>query len=549
MPHLIFSQHGKTLLQVPLTKQNTQVGRSQACDVVLSEPTISRLQFSVYQLEGSYFVKNLGKAKLKLNGKIVEASSISENDFLELEAWRIALGNSDSSSLENQEDTYVSHAISGTTQALHLSRVGEELHYETLQLKVQSPQGSVKFYPIQQGTNTLGKSPACDIKIEDSYVSDTHAKLICQDSKVLIYDLQSTNGTYVNGLKAREVELDENSVVKIGQSEITLELKSHSQKIKGLSANSFGPFVGKSKAMRELYALIQQVASTHAPICIFGETGTGKELVAKSLHDLSGRKEKAWVVLNCGAIAKELIQSELFGHEKGAFTGAQQQHKGVFEQAQGSTLFLDEIAELPLDLQTNLLRVLETGKIRRVGSVQEIPVDVRIVCATHQDLARLVSEKKFREDLFFRLHVLPLYLAPLRERKEDIPLLAEHFLKIFLPEGRTLIWSAETLDFLMNQDWPGNVREFKNAIQRAVILAKKAVLEPSDFGFLSSRGAACCAQNEGAPRGTPTNLQDIEKQVILQELERQKDNRLATAKALGISKSTLYEKFKLYGIK
>ncbi len=545
MPHLIFSQHGKTLLQVPLTKKNTQVGRSQSCDVILTEPTISRLQFSVYQLEGSYFVKNLGKAPLKLNGQIVEASSISEKDFLELEGWRIALGNEAPDTSENQDDTYVSQAVSGTTKALHLSRVGEELFYETLQLKINSPAG-VKFFPLQQGTNTLGKGISCDIKIEDAYVSEVHAKLICEDSKVLIYDLQSTNGTYVNGLKIKEVELDEKSIIKIGESELCLELKTHSQKIKELSTNAFGPFVGKSKVMRELYALIQQIASTSAPVCIFGETGTGKELVARSLHDLSDRKEKAWVALNCGSIAKELIQSELFGHEKGAFTGAQQQHKGVFEQAKGGTLFLDEIAELPLDLQTSLLRVLETGKIRRVGGTQEVPVDVRIVCATHQDLARLVSEKKFREDLFFRLHVLPLYLAPLRERKEDIPLLANYFLQQFLPSHRKLSFSPETLNFLGEQKWPGNVREFKNAIQRAVIMAKQEVLEPSHFGFLTNKGNSDISPTPSLPS---SSLQDIEKQVILKELERQKDNRLATAKALGISKSTLYEKLKGYGIK
>lgn len=546
MPLLIFSQHGKTLLQVPLTKPHTQIGRSAQCDVILSEPSISRLQFSIYQMEGSYFVKNLGKAKLKLNGREVESSPVSERDCLELEHWKIALADQ-APHEELPDDTYVSDVGMRDTRILHLSRVGEELHYDSLQVRVQSPGGEGKCFPLHSGTNTLGKAPSCDIRLKDDFVSEVHAKLICEEEKISIYDLQSTNGTYVNGLRVKEAELDENSLIQIGQSEIRLEMKACSQKIRSLPVSSFGPFVGRSQAMQELYSLIQQVAPTNAPVCVFGETGTGKELVAQSLHDLSPRKNKPWMAINCAAIAKELIHSELFGHEKGAFTGADQQRKGLFELAQAGTLFLDEIAELSLDLQSSLLRVLETGKIRRVGGSREIPVDVRIVCATHQDLTRLVSEKKFREDLFFRLHVLPLYLPALRERKEDIPLLAEHFLKMFLPKGRSLQFSGQALDFLMSQDWAGNVREFKNTIQRAVVLAKEDILTPDDFAFLGIGGGGSRTARIGSEK--QKSLNDIEKQVILQELARQKDNRLATAKALGISKSTLYEKLKLYGIK
>lgn len=539
MPHLIFSQHGKTLLQFPLTKSNTQIGRSSECDVVLTEASISRLQLSVHQIEGSYFVKNLGKAKLKLNGKEVESSSLSEKDYLELETWRIHLEHSEKNTL--QDETYISDAGMQSTQVLNLSRVGQDLHYESLVLKVQSPHEAEKIFQLREGTNTIGKAISCDIRLSDSYASDVHAKLICEKGKVLLYDLKSTNGTFVNGMKVGEVELEEGSICKMGHSEIRIEMKSQVHSIQALPATSFGPFIGQSKAMQELYSLIQQIAPTSAPVAILSETGTGKELVAQSLHDLSGRKG-SWIPLNCGAIAKELIQSELFGHEKGAFTGAQQQRHGVFEQAKGGTLFLDEVAELPLELQASLLRVLETGKIRRVGGTQEIAVDVRVICATHQDLPRLVAEKKFREDLYFRLNVLPIFLPPLRERQEDIPLLANHFIKIFSSARKSLSESA--VRFLQSQDWPGNIRELKNAIQRAVILAKGEVLESSDFSFL----AASTKPAEPKISATLPNLMDVEKNFILQELERQNFNKLATSKALGIAKSTLYEKLKLYGI-
>ncbi len=547
MPHLLFSQHGKTLLQVPLSKENIQIGRSQACDIVLNEPTISRLQLAVYQIEGSYFVKNLGKAKLKLNGHEIESAPFLEKDHLELENWQISFSHSQENEKKNDE-TYVSDAGMQRTQVLHLSRVEDTLHYESLELHVLSPGEELKIYPLQQAVLTIGKSSSCDIKLVDPFVSEVHAKLISQHNKVIIYDLQSTNGTFMNGIKIGEVEAKVGIPLQMGKSELKLESISHQKKIQPVYTHEFGPLVGQSKIMRELYALIQQVAPVNIPVCILGETGTGKELVAKCLHDLSPRKSGPWIALNCGAIAKELIQSEFFGHEKGAFTGAHQPHKGVFEQASGGTLFLDEIGELPLELQASFLRILETGKLRRVGGSEEIGVDVRIVCATHRDLSEMIAHKTFREDLFFRLHVFPLFLPPLRLRKEDVPILAEHFLSFLTPPERKLSLSKECREFLVQYPWWGNVRELKNAIQRALILVKNEILQASDFSFLEiTRGNEAVS----GPSKNPMNgkLEEIEKQFILKEFQAQNHNKIATARALGIAKSTLYDKLRLYGIK
>lgn len=545
MTHLLLSQHGKTHLRVPLRKSNTQLGRSMECDVVLVDPNISRFQLSIYQMEGSYFVKNLGKAPLRLNGKEIEASPFREGDCLELEAWRILLNQSPSLIAD---ETYVSDAGMAATQALHLSRVGQDLHFESLLMRVSSPGEAIRKIPLKPGTNTVGKAASCDIRVADPYVSEVHAKIFYEGGKVSLYDLRSTNGSYLDGVKVTEAEIKEGSVCKIGNSELCLVSESHAQKITPLEAEAFGPFIGRSRQMRELYAFIRQVAPSNAPVCILGETGAGKELVAQSLHELSGRKSGPWIALNCGAIAKELIQSELFGHEKGAFTGALQQRLGVFEQAKGGTLFLDEIAELPLELQASLLRVLESGKLRRVGGSQEIPVHARILCATHQDLPTLVAEKKFREDLYFRLYVLPLYLPALRERKEDIPLLAEHFLKMFTPPGGKKSIRPDALQFLEECEWRGNVRELRNAIQRAMILSNNESLEPSDFAFLKVEKGSVAASGNNALNPGASTLLEKEKQFILQELQRQSHNKAATAKALGIAKSTLYEKLKTYNL-
>ena len=269
--------------------------------------------------------------------------------------------------------------------------------------------------------------------------------------------------------------------------------------------------------------------------------------MARALHDLSPRQLKPFVALNCGAISRELIESELFGHEKGAFTGAHQQRKGVFEQADGGTLFLDEIGELSLDLQSSLLRVLEIGKLRRVGGNQEISVDVRVLCATHRDLTSEVKEGKFREDLFFRLFVFPIFLPPLRNRREDILLLANRFLEEISPKGKKLKLSPDAIRYLESQEWRGNVRELKNRIQRAIVLTREGEIHLEQVKLPQTPSSS---QDRPLLESLPSvsTLQEIEKQAILRELRVQGDNRLAAAKALGIAKSTLYEKLRQYGI-
>ena len=311
----------------------------------------------------------------------------------------------------------------------------------------------------------------------------------------------------------------------------------------------FGPMIGNSPAMQRVYDLIAKVAPTEAGVLVVGESGTGKELVAQTLHELGPRRKGPFLPVNCGAVPSNLIESELFGHERGSFTGATQQHRGFFERASNGTLFLDEITEMPPDLQTKLLRVLETGAVNRIGSEQPIQVNVRLVAATNRSPQEAVRDGKLREDLFYRLNVFPIALPPLRDRGRDVELLAEHFLdRLNQAEGTNKNLSAEARESLRRHSWPGNVRELKNAIQRAFILSESAVgsellgvdtlSTPTTGGSRNTGGLGAIAV------GLP--LDEVERIMIQATLEQCGGDKRRTADVLGISLKTLYNRLNLY---
>jgi DNA-binding NtrC family response regulator/HAMP domain-containing protein len=302
----------------------------------------------------------------------------------------------------------------------------------------------------------------------------------------------------------------------------------------------FGELVGKDPEMRVIYKLIEDVAPSDATVLIQGESGTGKELVARAIHQLSLRQGGPFIVINCSAYPATLLESELFGHEKGAFTGALRQKAGRFEQADGGTVFLDEVGDIPLPAQIKLLRVLQTRKFERVGGEVTLAVDVRILAATHKDLVQEVRNGNFREDLFYRLNVIPIFLPPLRERKNDIPLLVEHFLALFAEEKRKNIQgvSSEALRFLLDYPWPGNVRELENTIEHAVVLAKAGQVEAWDLPS---------AIQAIAPGTSPT-LAQREGKTLIEILEECAWNKKLAAQRLGISRSTLYLMLKKHKI-
>jgi DNA-binding NtrC family response regulator len=307
----------------------------------------------------------------------------------------------------------------------------------------------------------------------------------------------------------------------------------------------FGKIVGRSPAMQRVYDLVARVAPTQASVLLTGESGTGKELVAETIHQLSRRKERPFLAVNCGALAQGLVESELFGHEKGSFTGAERTRRGYFEEASGGTMFLDEVTEMPPDLQVKLLRVLETGTVLRVGASGNVGVDVRVVAATNRDPERALAEGKLREDLYYRLNTFPIALPPLRERGEDIELLAQHFLaEVNEREGTGKGWAPRALAKLGAYAWPGNVRELKNVVERAAILADAEIGEellPDGPGAPAPPAGASAVQV-----AVGSSLAQAERRLILATLQQVGGDKRKAAAILGISVKTLYNRLNVY---
>jgi len=308
----------------------------------------------------------------------------------------------------------------------------------------------------------------------------------------------------------------------------------------------FQEMVGLSKPIQEVYRKIQEVAPTDIPVLILGESGTGKELVAKAIHDLSPQREGTFVAVNTGGIPKDLIASELFGHLKGAFTGAISDKKGKFEEAHNGTLFLDEISTMSIPVQISLLRVLETNIIERVGSTKPIKVNVRIICASNEDLQELIKQQKFREDLYYRLNVFNINLPPLRKRKQDIPYLVKYFRSMFNIELNKNIKeiTPEALQILKEYSWPGNIRELRNVLLRAVLSAEEIL----DAKYLPAELTQNKIGSEMITFRAGTPLSQVEKVMILQTLQAVKGNKLKAAEILGITRRSLYNKLEAYQI-
>ncbi len=309
----------------------------------------------------------------------------------------------------------------------------------------------------------------------------------------------------------------------------------------------FGDMWGGSPSMKRVYEQVSRVAATAVTVLIQGESGTGKELVAQTIHSLSRRRSRPFLAINCGAISPHLMESEIFGHEKGSFTGANRQHLGFFERAHGGTLFLDEITEMPPDLQVKLLRVLETGTFNRVGSTETQRADVRVLGATNRVPERAVVDGKLREDLLYRLNVFPLRLPPLRERREDIALLADHFLaEICKEEGKEKRLSKSAYERMNEYDWPGNVRELRNVVQRAYVMASGATINDEWLELQAGRSSPANAESILSIR-IGTTLADVERELIFATLEHFEGHKERTAAALGVSLKTLYNRLKEYG--
>jgi DNA-binding NtrC family response regulator len=348
---------------------------------------------------------------------------------------------------------------------------------------VTAPDGEVREHDLARRSITLGSHPDCDVVLDDPEVSRHHAQLEAQPDGFRLRDLGSKNGSWLvagaTATRFTDIFLEAGSVWRLGRHLLRFTPTEEQVEVRLSGRGRFGAMLGASTAMRELFGVLARVAPTEATVLVEGESGTGKELVARAVHDHSKRAKGPFVVFDCSAVPRDLAESELFGHVRGAFTGAVSDRKGAFELASGGTLFLDELGELAPDLQPKLLRALESRRVHPVGGSAEVACDTRIVAATNRDLKREVGEGNFREDLYYRLAVIQVQLPPLRKRVEDIPLLVEHFLgELSRAAGRSdLQVSFSTMEKLKRHRWPGNVRELRNFVERAAVLAEGGRVE------------------------------------------------------------------------
>jgi transcriptional regulator with GAF, ATPase, and Fis domain len=410
----------------------------------------------------------------------------------------------------------------------------------------------------------IGKSPDNDLVLADATVSRDHCEIVRDARGYLLRDLGSTNGTLLDGAEIREGYLRAGAVISVGRVELKVRPFAERFDVLPSERECFGELWGRQPAMREVFGLLERLAPSDATLLIGGETGTGKDLLARAVHAESPRAKGPFIVVDCGAVVASLIESELFGHEKGSFTGAVEARKGAFELAHKGTLFLDEIGELPRDVQPKLLRALESRRIRRVGGEREIAIDIRVLAASHRDLKLEVERGNFREDLYFRLAVVPLYLPPLRERRPDIPFIAHKLLARICaetaPDAEPLALDSDPLHTLSAHDWPGNVRELRNVLERSALMARAG--GQREVRVLGLPANAAQAQHAaGPPAPAPFDAtksyretreaweSDFERRYVAWLLAGHEGNVSSAARAADMDRKYLYKLAKKHGLR
>ncbi len=416
--------------------------------------------------------------------------------------------------------------------------------------------------PVFSGEEALEKikNQSFDIVLTDLKMREMdgialleHCRRLSPDTRVVMMTAYGTVETAVKAIKLGAVDFllkpvspDTLEHILSRVTEV-LKLRAENEILRKDVESKFHNIIGKTPVMKEVFDLIQSVADARSTVMITGGSGTGKELVARAIHYSSNRREGPFIKLNCAALPENLVEAELFGYEKGAFTDAKKTHRGRFELADGGTLLLDEISEMPLNLQSKLLRVLQEREFERVGSTSTIAVDVRIIATSNRNLKEYISRGEFREDLFFRLNVIPIHLPPLEERKEDIPILVEHFIDRYNHQNGRSVKGIESsaLRVFMKYHWPGNVRELENLIERAVVTGKSEMLTEDDFPAELSLGRA---GDDLSGLRVPMKLEEGSKYLILKTLEKFNGNKTRAAEALGITTRTIRNKLNEYSL-
>jgi DNA-binding NtrC family response regulator len=414
-------------------------------------------------------------------------------------------------------------------------------------LVIKGPDRGEAVRLTESGPVYFGSSPSCELALSDKTVSRKHLMAELVGDEVVMRDNNSTNGTFIQGSRFKEITIGFGAEVKLGRTVIKFLPDEEVVDPEPLERNSFGQLLGGDTKMRQLFKLLHDVSGTDATVLIEGETGTGKELIAEEIHNHSSRRDGPFRVFDCGSVPRELIESALFGHVKGSFTGAITDRKGAFAEAHGGTIFLDEIGEMALDLQPSLLRVLDKRAVRKVGSNTYEKIDVRVVAATNRDLRAEVAKKNFREDLYYRLAVIRVSVPPLRERGTDIPLLVQHFVNS-LSSGRPLHVPPEDMARIQRHSWPGNVRELRNVIERACILTHGDAVGIDDALIEEAAPALGIRTDLPFKEAKGQLVEMFEREYIEDLMRRHKMNLSAAAREAQIDRKHLRELIRKYGL-
>lgn len=529
MTYIHLLQNGRMISHVALTGACT-IGRDPTTTLPIPDPAISRLHCVVEPSGDAWQLRDHSTNGTFLNGERVEKHAIDIGDTISVGTWTL---------LVTDQSPDVHHTVVSPRRATpitHFDATTHVLSRQHIRLTLKGPGKRPKVSTFHHTPIMIGTHPSCDLVVDAPAIAPIHCRIEREGDDYWLIDEGSEAGLYWMRERITRHCLPTHGAWLMGDLHVRCVIEELHQTI---TPDASSPsLVGTSRAMRHIIALIQSVADTDATVCITGETGTGKEMVARAIHDASSRAPHPFVAVNCGAIPANLIESELFGHEKGAFTGTATQHRGFFEQADGGTLFLDEIGEMPLELQTRLLRALENRRIRRIGGKEEIALNLRFIAATHRDIPEMVAQGTFREDLYYRLFLLPIAIPPLRERREDIAPLAHHFVTKHSASPRSLETSA--IDKLRAHSWPGNVRELEHTIRRSLLLKPDGALSDPDI-LLNAHPSLTPA--------TSLNLDEREKEAIIEALRATNSNRSHAAKRLGIARGTLIKKIKELGLK
>jgi two-component system response regulator HydG len=553
MPKLLFYRRNDELLRVNITGDVLKVGRSADNDVVVPDPTVSRHQFTLEKNGAGWRIKDCSGKGVQINGKTVAEAKLPHKAEFQLAQWRAVF---ELSPGDPGDETTLKVGVDTAKRKQKLEAQQKQAAVGPVYLHIVS--GGVERRLPFVGKMLVGTGEQCAVRLDDPFASWQHATIEqCDFNYFQVADLRSKNGTYLGRARIDSAQIPLDCAIRVGESEITLRRAAGEGK--EWSGAIFEGMLSNDAAMHRLWETIDRIASSPLVVAITGESGTGKELVARALHSRSNRASGPFRAINCSSLSKELAESELFGHEKGAFTGADAVHQGAFEATSGGTLFLDEVAEIPLNVQSKLLRVLESNEIRRVGGTSEIKVDVRVVVATNRDLRAEVRHGNFREDLYWRLG-MHLALPPLRDRMGDLPLLVRHFLDQGSRPGERLTVTKEAERELLRYSWPGNVRELKNTISRALLARRGSCIELADVDFDPREKSDTGAQKANDRVEADPNVDDSSRvfivgkhlEDIVNEVFRKTFQRFGSASsvayALGVVKTTVYRRLEIQGL-